>query len=164
VVLPLDEFLLAEPQGDLPFSTLHRVTTVADVASSLDAIVTSDGAWNAVERVGGAQHDATSFDGLESFPDHGDDRTGIHVLDETGVEGLGGQVFVVFLQLLLVGVHHFQGDQLESALLEALDNVAHQASLHTIGLDGDEGSLSGRHFHGDEEKEIEIETRIFAGG
>merc|ERR1719342_1603273 len=58
-----------------------------------------------------------------------------------------GEVGVVLLQVFHRGLHHLHGDQLETLLLKARDNLANQATLDAVRLDHDEGSLSG---HGKE--------------
>ena len=40
-------------------------------------------------------------------------------------------------------LHEFHGDELESLLLEPLDDFSDQAALDAVGLDHDEGSLIG---------------------
>ena len=74
---------------------------MANVAANLDAEVSTDGAWERCSRVSLAQHDATSFDNVESFPDHRDDWSGVHVLDESGEETFAGEVSVMLLQKIL---------------------------------------------------------------
>ena len=41
-------------------------------------------------------------------------------------------------------LHELHGDELESLLLEPLDDVAAEAALHAVGLDHDEGALVNR--------------------
>ncbi len=38
-------------------------------------------------------------------------------------------------------MHEFHGDEFEALLLEPLDDVADEATMHSIGLDHDEGAL-----------------------
>lgn len=45
-----------------------------------------------------------------TLPDHGDDGARLHVLDEGGEEGLGGEVAVVRLEEFLRGNLHLEGD------------------------------------------------------
>ena len=39
--------------------------------TNLNTEISSDGAGSRVSRVGGAQHDTTSLDSIETLPDHG---------------------------------------------------------------------------------------------
>ena len=103
-----------------------------------NGIVSSDGTWRAVERVGGAQDLATDLARITALPDHGADGARGQVGDQSLEEGLLGQVRVVLLQVLLAGSHHLDGDELVAAVLEAGEDGADQAALDTIGLDGDE--------------------------
>jgi hypothetical protein len=54
---------------------------------------------------------------------------------------LGGQVRVVALSLRLGGPQHLQPHELEALVLEAGDDGCDEATLHAIGLDGNEGAL-----------------------
>ena len=74
---------------------------MADVAANLDAVVPTNGTRERCSGVSLAQHNATSFDNVEAFPDHGDDGAGVHVLDESGEETFAGEVSVMLLQKIL---------------------------------------------------------------
>ena len=50
-------------------------------------------------------------------------------------------LLVVALRLLLSGVQQLEADQLESLLLESLDDVSYEAALDAVGFDCDEGAL-----------------------
>jgi hypothetical protein len=54
---------------------------------------------------------------------------------------VGASLTVVVLRHLLGGVDELHGDELVSLLLEALDDLADEAALHAVGLDGDEAAL-----------------------
>ncbi|GAU95966.1 hypothetical protein RvY_07481 [Ramazzottius varieornatus] len=141
VVVPLDEFFLLKPQGNLPLSAVNSITSVADVTASLNAEVASDGARSTVEGVSGTQQLTSCGDSLQTFPDHGHNRSRVHVLDQASIERLTGQILVVFLQHFGVGMDHLHGHQLVTTLLETLDDVSHQTTLNTVRLDRDEGAL-----------------------
>lgn len=49
------DLLWLEPQSNLLLRALNRVGTVADVATDIDGIVTSDGARGRSKRVGGTE-------------------------------------------------------------------------------------------------------------
>ena len=67
------------------------------------------------------QHPA-DLSGVEAFPDHGDDRTGSHVLDHPVEERLGGQVGVVELHVVDGRLHELHRYQLQtSTSLETLE-------------------------------------------
>ena len=63
--------------------------------------------------------------------------------DKALEEWLLGQIFVVLLEVFLGGRHHLQSNELVSSLLESTDNVADQAALDAVGLDGDKAGLGG---------------------
>lgn len=54
------------------------------------------------------------------FPDHGDNGSRSHVLDEAGEEGLAGEISVVLLEVLLGSSDHLKGDELVASLLESV--------------------------------------------
>ena len=55
------------------------------------------------------------------------------------------EISIMFLEVFLPRLHHPQGHQLESLLLEPLDDVAAEAALHAVRLDHDEGALVVAH-------------------
>merc|ERR1719431_2562057 len=95
----------------------------------------------AVGWVWSCQHHTASLDSIETLPHHGDHRPTGHVLDKSREECLLGEVTVVLLKKGLAGLHHLHGDQLESFVLEPLDDFTDYAPLDTIRLDHDESSL-----------------------
>ena len=102
--LPGDQLLILEPQGDLLLGRLDSIGSVQDVAADLDAEVTTDGSGQGVSGVGGSQHLAAGLDHVQALPDHGDNGSRAHVVDQSGEEGAGAQVGVVLLQQLLRGL------------------------------------------------------------
>lgn len=137
---------MVTPEGNLLLCGLHRVGAVADVTANLNTEVSSDGAGLAVSRVGLTQHHPPCLDRVESLPDHGHHGAGGHVGHQAGKEGLLGQIGIVLLQVLLGSLHKLHGDQLESLLLEPLDNLADQPAVDAVRLDHDEGALGVGHF------------------
>jgi hypothetical protein len=105
---------LREPQSDLVLSRFNRVRTVADVSSNIDGIVTADSARGRIGRLGGTKHNATSLDSSKTLPDHADDRTGAHVIDQTSKESLGRKISIVSLKKRSLRLVHLQGGKLES--------------------------------------------------
>ena len=108
---------------------------MADVAADVDAHVAADGAGLRVEGLGGAKHLAASEDSVVAFPHHAHDGSHLHVRDEASEEGLGGEVGVVLLEVLLAGRRHFESDELEALLLKASDDLADKAAHDAVGLD-----------------------------
>jgi len=144
--LPAHKLLRLEPKGNLLLRALDGIGAVADVAADVDGVVAADCAWGGGERVGGTENGAAGLDDFTAFPDHGADRARGHIGNETREEGLGGEVFVVLLEMLLGGAHELDGDELEATVLEARDDGADQTTLNAIRLDSDEGLLV-RHFY-----------------
>jgi len=152
----LCQLLGLEPQSNLPLGGFNTIRSVNDVACNLNAEVSTDGAWVGVLGVGLAKHDPAGLDSVSSLPDHWDDWSRAHVVDEATEEGLFGEVRVVLPQQLIVSLHEFHGDKLKSLLLEPLDDIADQAALDAVGLDHDEGPLVG---HGDVCWQARVDSR-----
>jgi hypothetical protein len=93
--LPALDLLRLEPESDLLLGTLDTVGAVADIATNIDGIVSSDGTRGRCERVRGAkdgwtgsadnQHGrdirptSAGLAGITAFPDHGNDWAAQHV-------------------------------------------------------------------------------------
>ena len=71
-----------------------------------------------------------------------------HILDESSEEALGGQISVVVLEKFLGSLHELHGDELESFVLEPLDDLPDNAAVDAVRLDHDEGALSVLVSHG----------------
>jgi hypothetical protein len=83
------------------FGRFNSVTSVADVAANFDTHVTTDGTHGRISRHGSTKHLAALQDGILSFPDHSDDGTTGHVLNQTREELLGLQISIMKLHVLL---------------------------------------------------------------
>lgn len=101
---PGDQFLLAEPQGDFLVGRLDGIGSVADVATNLDAHVTTNASGAGISGVCGAQHNTASLDDIQTFPDHGDNGAGTHVGNQSGEEGTSSQIGIMFLQESLISL------------------------------------------------------------
>ena len=142
MVGPRAELLGLEPEGDLVVGGLNRVGAVADVSADVNAEVTADSAGIGVERLSGTEHLTAGEDGVGSLPNHAADGSGDHVFNEAFEEALAGEIRVMLLHVLLAGRADLHGDELESLLLEAGDDLADESALDAIGLDHDVGSFS----------------------
>jgi hypothetical protein len=110
---------LREPEGDLLLGGLLGIAAVADVAADVESEVSADGAGGGVGGASGAQQLASFGEGVDSFPDHGDDGARGHVADESGEERLLLEVGVVLLHVLTAGSGELQSDELETLLFES---------------------------------------------
>lgn len=102
--LPIDQFLLTEPQSDFLFGGFDSIRSMADVASDLDAHITTNASGAGVSGVGSAQHYTSSLDDIQTFPDHWNDGTRAHVFDQSGEEWTTSQIGIMFLQQRLIGL------------------------------------------------------------
>ena len=115
---PLDESL-GEPEGNLVLGGLLGVGAVDEIAADDLAKVATDGARGGVGRLGGAEDLAALCRRVESLPDHRDDGTGGHVVDQPGKEGLAVEIFVVLLKMGATGRGQLHRDELEALLFES---------------------------------------------
>jgi hypothetical protein len=97
--------------------------------SSYDGVVTTDSTGGGGQGVGGTEDGTAGLDDVLTLPDHGADGAAQHVGDETLEEGLGGEVLVVLLEVLLAGGGELHGNELEAAVLEARDDGADESTL-----------------------------------
>merc|ERR1740122_527434 len=140
---PVAKLLGLEPETNLVVGRLNSVGAVTDVAPDMDGEVSPDGSGKGGSWVCLTKHNTTSLHCVQTLPNHGADRAAGHVGDKAAEESLAGEVSVVLLQVLHGGLHHLHRDQLETLLLKARDDLANQATLDAVGLDHDEGPLSG---------------------
>jgi len=67
----------------------------------LDAEISTDSSGCGISRIGLAKHHTSSFDNIQSLPNHGNDRAAAHVLDQTREEGPGSQICIMLLKVIL---------------------------------------------------------------
>ena len=77
---------------------------MTDVTANFDTEVTTDGAGLGILGVGLAQHNSAGLDDIGALPNHGNDRSGGHVLDQSTEERLGTQIGIMRLQVILAGL------------------------------------------------------------
>ena len=135
MALPVQDLALFEPELDFLFGVFDRITSVADVASDLDAKVSSDGSGVGFQWVGGSQHLASGGDGLLALPDHADDGSAQHVISHLGEERLLDKIGVVLFEKFLGGLLGLHGGQFVSLGLESADDVTDDSSLDSIWFD-----------------------------
>lgn len=112
---------------------------MADIASDIDGVVTTDGTWGRGQWVGGTEEGTTGLDGITSFPDHGADWARVHVVDKTSKEWLVGEISIVLLEVLLSRAAELDASKLVTTSLKSADDWADESTLDTIWLDGNEG-------------------------
>jgi hypothetical protein len=83
---------------------------VANVSTDINAEISSDGSGGGSKRVGLSQHGSALFDGIFSFPDHGNNGSASHILDQTWEKGFFAEIGVVLFEVFLGGLNEFQGD------------------------------------------------------
>ncbi len=114
---------------------------MADVSSSDDAEISSDGSGVGLEGISGTEKDSSGSNGVLAFPDHTDNGARKHVLDEVGEERSLLEVLVVLLEKLLGGVDELKGSEVVSLLLKPGNNGTNKSSLDAVRLDHDVGSF-----------------------
>merc|ERR1719260_64617 len=143
---PRVQFLGLEPESNFVISRFNSVRPMTDVATNVNGVVSPDGSRKRGGRGCLTKHHASSFDSVQTLPNHGAHWSTGHVGHQTAEEALAGQVSIVLLQMFHRGRHQLHGHQLESLLLEPRDNFTDKSTLDAIRLDHNEGPLCG---HGD---------------
>lgn len=103
----------------------------------------TDTARGGFQWVGGADHGTALADDIFALPNHS--HHGCipirHVIDQSLEEGTRPEIGVVLLGKSTRGDDGLDGHELITALLEARHNLAYQATLNAIGLNGDKSTL-----------------------
>ena len=142
MVIPGVNSFTGEPEADLVVGGFNGVRSVDDVTANIDAEVTSDGSGKGVLGSGGTEHNSSSGDGTGSFPDHSDNGSGAHVVNERREETPGLKIGVMLFHVVSSGRALLHGDELEALLFEAGDDLTDNSALDGIGLEHDEGAFS----------------------
>jgi hypothetical protein len=137
--------VFSEPQLDFCVGGINGVTSVADVASYIKAVVTTDGAWGGVQRTGFAKHLAAGFDGVKTFPYHAANWAGGHVFNKTWEKFLFFQVSVVLFKVFGAWRSQFQGNKLETTAFEATNDATDKTTLDAVWLDHNVGAFGVGH-------------------
>ena len=109
-----------------------------DVAADVDGQIATDGAGLSFEGLGGTDQFAGTGNHAIAFPNHGHHGAGGDEVDQTSKEGTLLVDAVVLLSQGAAGGDLLQTHQLEALALKAAEDLAHQAALDAVGLDGDE--------------------------
>jgi len=140
VVFP-GQNVLTEPQFDFFLSILNGVGSVADVTTSDNSVISSDGSRVWCQRIGGSEQESSGGNNSSSFPDHADDGTWQHVVNEGREEGSCTKVGIVLFKVFFGWGGQFKSSKVVSFLLESGDDGSNESSLDTVGLDHDVGSF-----------------------
>ena len=105
--------------------------------------------------VGSTEHDTTSLDGIQALPDHGNNGSRGHILDQTREKGLSLKISVICkdgdrllisksvaglgleltpLKVLWGCMDKLKCDQLEAALFKPADDLSEEGALNAIRL------------------------------
>jgi len=132
--LVINNFLLLEPQTDLLLGRLDRVGPMADIATDINGIITTNGTGSGLQRVGGSKNDTTLLDNVLAFPNSGQNRAGLHVFQQTREERLLLKIGIMFTEQLFRGIGEFNGNQFVTTLFESTQNRGHKSSVDSVGL------------------------------
>jgi hypothetical protein len=112
------------------------------VAADVDSKVASDGAGLGLQGFSGTDQFASAGNHALTFPDHGHHRTGRDEGNQAGKERALAVNAVMALGKFTAGGELLEADQLEALALKPPEDVADQAALHAIGLDGNKSAFS----------------------
>ena len=114
---------------------------MANIAADIDAKVTPERSWVGVERFGGAEDFPACQHDVCTLPDHAADWARCGVVDQRWEEWFLGEVGIMLFKHRFAWLAKLHGDELESLLLELLDDASDEVPLHAIRLDHDVRSL-----------------------
>jgi len=138
---PVDELFGFEPKSDLLLRGFLGVGAVDDVATEVEAEVTTDGTGQGSLRIGFSHHHSSSLSGVLALPNHRHDGARGHEVAKAIVERLVLEIDVMLLEMLFGSLHELHGDEFESSLLESLNDVTDETALNTVRLHHDESAL-----------------------
>merc|ERR1719312_448985 len=139
---PVADVLIPKPEPNLMLCRFNCITSMADVAANLYAVISSDCSRLAGCRVSLSKHHPASLDSTLPFPCHCHHWTRVHVGHKSWEKRSSCQIGIVFPEMSLARSHHPDSNQLEAFLLKPLDNLTNKSPLDSIRLDHDESSLS----------------------
>jgi len=114
---------------------------MADVPTNSEGVVATDGADERLQRVGSAKHDTASLNGIQTLPNHGNNRSGGHVFDQIREEALSLEVSIMLLEVFWGCMNELKRDKLKAALFKPADDLSDKRALHAIRFDHDEGTF-----------------------
>jgi len=141
--LPVEQLVGGEEALHLAGGALRRVAAVDDVHGQAHREVTPDRARGRGGRVGGAHHGAHQRHRTRALPHHGEERRGGDELDQAGEEGPLTVLGVVTLGGLRGEPHQLGPHRVQTAPLEAGDDLTDESALDPVRLDEHEGAFSG---------------------
>src|SRR5699024_1482671 len=136
VVVPIEEFLVVEEEGDLAFvrTFVLVVRAVDQVVAQIVTEISTNGSRLSVARVGRTHQPTDLPGGVCTLPDHREDGSRSDEFHET-VEKRFVLVFgVVFVGEFLVDPHELPSDHLQALVFEPGDDLAGQSALDGVGL------------------------------
>ena len=114
---------------------------MANIATDVDAKVSSDSTGSGIARLGCSQELTTLGGCIVTLPNHRENWGGLHELNKTTEERLLLEVGIMGFEVGLRWLDKLHSDKLEAFLLESRNDGSAKVALDTIGLDHDEGSL-----------------------
>ena len=139
VSLVSEELLIAEPEGDLCRCVLRAVRGMHEVLRGLEREVAADGARVGLLWTRGAVDGAHDGDRVGPLEDGRHERRRGDEVDEAAEERALTVDLVVRLGQGAVDLDELEADQLQPAVLVALQEPTDQQALDAVGLDEDEG-------------------------
>ena len=109
-----------------------------DIAADVHGEITTDSSWGRLAGLGGTEQLASLDGSVGSLPDHGENWSGLHEVNETIEEWLALEISVVSLEVSLRWLDELHSEELESLLLKTLDDGSDEAALDSVGLNHDE--------------------------
>jgi len=121
--------------------SIRRIRSMTNIASKINAEISTDGTRLGSKRLGLSQHLTSLFDNILSLPAHAYDRSRRKEVDKTGEERLLGKISIVGSSHFLGGPDHFESYKFVSTLFETGNDISYDCTLDSIGLYGEEGTF-----------------------
>jgi hypothetical protein len=156
--LGVGEDTFGEPEGKFLLSALNAVRSMADIATNVNAEVTTDGSGKRGQRVGLSEDLTAGLDGILTGEAEAHNGAARHKGNKAREEGLSSEISVVLLKELLGGGSELGGTELVSTFLEAGNNLTnlrnqetsdkrlinaalYKSTLDTVGLNHNVGAF-----------------------
>ena len=108
---------------------------MADIASDIDAEITSDSTRLRVKWLSGTEHLSSSENDVCAFPNHAANRCRCCPSGESGEERPSRKIGVVLLEHGFAWHDKLHGNEFETSSLKSRNYLSNDSSLNTIGLD-----------------------------
>ncbi len=132
--LPFHQVGFFEPQSNFTIGILNTVTSMTNVSSNFNTVVSTNGSLSRIQWIRRTQQLPSSLDCIFALPYHTNNRSRQHEGSQAGKESLGNQITVMFIQDLCSGHANFECHQFVPLGFKTSNDGAHQSTLDAVRL------------------------------